>query len=224
MRNQKNLPIMPPTIPAAEADGLIKLIDLQHDILVRCPMWPESKPGDTCQLTVNGYPVGMRLRLPEGIPEEVIELSLPAEEVMTHGAYNIGYRLTGYPGGVVIDSPAVMIRLDRTAPGAALLAPMLFKQINFGDALSGLVPGYAHMAIGDRIQTLCNGVQGPVYEVGAQDLDERPMQVSFDREFLCALDSPAITITYQVSDRAGNQSRLASPVTLSVHRTAGESI
>lgn len=213
-----------PTIPIAEPDGLIALKDLTKDVLVQFPIWNGARPLDRYQLALNSLAIGSPVTLPDPVPEGLLELSIPAHLLDAEGIYQVTFRVIGFPGGVADDSLPTTIRIDRTAPGAALLAPMLFKQINFGDALSGLVPGYAHMAIGDRIQTLCNGVQGPVYEVGSQDLDERPMQVSFDREFLCALDSPAITFTYQVNDRAGNQSRLASPVTLSMHRAAGESL
>ncbi|MCO8170087.1 hypothetical protein NJC40_20200 [Pseudomonas sp. 21LCFQ02] len=218
MYNQKNFPLMPPTVPVAEADGLIKLIDLAHDLLVMCPIWQEPKPGDICQLIVNHSPVGVAFPLPGTIPEDPIKLKLPLEALQAEGTYRIGYRLTGYPGGVAIDSPTVLIRIDRTAPGAALLAPMMFRQINFGDALAGHVPGYAHMAAGDTLMTLCNGVQGPIYQVGNEDLAERAMQISFSRDFLQSLQSPTITMTYQVTDRAGNQSRLASPVTLSMQQ------
>lgn len=216
MNNKNNFPLIPPTIPVAEVDGLIKLSDLEHDILVMCPIWQEPKPGDTCQLTVNDSPIGVTFPLPETIPEEDIKLTLPLEALQTQGIYRIGYRLTGYPGGVVINSPTAVIRIDRTAPGAALLAPLIFQQINFGDVLTGHVPGYAHMAIGDTLKTLCNGVQGPTYRVNKEDLSERAMQISFNRDFLQSLESSAITMTYQVTDRAGNQSRLANPVTLSM--------
>ncbi|WP_268949935.1 hypothetical protein [Pseudomonas syringae] len=44
------------------------------------------------------------------------------------------------------------------------------------------------------------------------------MQIAFEREFLMGLDSKHVTFSYQVSDRAGNVSIMASLVELSMQR------
>lgn len=205
-----------PTIPAADPDGLIKLKDLTNDLLVQFQVWSGARPLDTYQLVLNGLAIGNPVSLPDPLPEGLLELEIPLHLLDSDGIYQVAFRVVGFPGGIPDDSNPTIIRIDRTAPGAALLAPLIFPQINFGDALTGQVPGYAHMAIGDTLKTLCNGVQGPTYRVNKEDLSERAMQISFNRDFLQSLESSAITMTYQVTDRAGNQSRLASPVTLSM--------
>lgn len=207
-----------PIIPAAEPDGLIPLTNLTEDLLVQFHLWNGARPFDTYQLVLNGLAVAEPVPLPTPLPEGLLELKIPSHLLDMDGIYQVVFRVTGFPGGVEDDSSPTTIRIDRTAPGAALLAPMMFRQINFGDALAGHVPGYAHMAAGDTLMTLCNGVQGPIYQVGNEDLAERAMQISFSRDFLQSLQSPTITMTYQVTDRAGNQSRLASPVTLSMQQ------
>ncbi|MBI6706581.1 hypothetical protein YA0089_24820 [Pseudomonas viridiflava] len=143
---------------------------------------------------------------------------LPTDYLTHEGNYKIGYELTGFPSGSPIDSHTVTIRIDRTAPGATLLAPIIFPQINFGEVLKGAIPGYADMQSGDRIQTLCNGIEGPVHVVTAHDLTDRPVQIGFERDFLTSLDSEHITFSYQITDRAGNVSIMAQLVELSMQR------
>ncbi|KQQ54453.1 hypothetical protein ASF84_13990 [Pseudomonas sp. Leaf127] len=72
------------------------------------------------------------------------------------------------------------------------------------------------MAVGDTLQTICNGVSGPTYITSSDDLNTQLMKIDFSREFLQSLNSAEIELTYHVTDRAGNQSRLAWPVNLTV--------
>ncbi len=65
------------------------------------------------------------------------------------------------------------------------------------------------------IQTLCSR---PNYRVREDNLTTRPIELSFPRAFMEGLDSDRITITYQVTDRAGNQSILAQAVELTLQR------
>lgn len=205
-----------PVIPVAEADGLIKLSDLTQDIVMHFPVWTGSEPRDSYQLALNGLPVGNRIEFPDPVPEGMLALKIPLELLQVDGVYKAAYFAIGYPGGIPGSSPETTIRIDRTPPGAALLAPLIFSQINVGDVLTAHVPGYADMAVGDTLQTLCNGIQGPTRSISSDDLTTRPMQISFSREFLQSLGNTQIEFSYLVTDRAGNQSLVASPVTLTM--------
>lgn len=206
--------IKAPVIPKAQADGLIKLSDLTHDLIMHFPIWEGARPRDAYQLAFNGLTAGQPEYFSDPVPEGILNLAIPLALLQTEGTHHIAYRVTTYPGGRVFDSPETTIRIDRTPPGAVLLAPLIFSQINFGDVLTAQVPGYADMAEGDTVQTLCNGTQGPAHRVSHDDLNTRPMQIDFSREFLQGLNSAEIEFTYHVTDRAGNQSRLARPARL----------
>lgn len=201
-----------PVIPVAEADGLIKLSDLTQDIVMHFPVWKGSEPRDAYQLAFNGLPTGNRIEFPDPVPEGMLTLKIPLELLQVDGVYKVAYLSIGYPGGISDSSPETTIRIDRTPPGAGLLAPLIFSQINVGEVLTAHIPGYADMAVGDTLQTLCNGAQGPARTISHDDLGTQPMQISFSREFLQSLDNTRIEFSYQVTDRAGNQSQLAWPV------------
>lgn len=216
MRTASNPNIKAPVIPATEVDGLIKLSNLTHDLLMHFPVWEGLKPGDAYQLAFNGLAAGQQIPFPDPVPEGPISLTIPLVLLQAEGTHQIAYRVTSYPGGDVFDSPATTIRIDRTPPGAGLLAPLIFSQINLGEELIAHIPGYADMAAGDTLRTLCNGVQGPTRTISRGDLSTKPMQISFTRDFLQSLDNTQIEFSYQITDRAGNQSLLAWPVTLTM--------
>ncbi|WP_080482353.1 hypothetical protein [Pseudomonas syringae] len=202
-----------PSIPVAQADGLIAVDDLNSNIIIYFPVWLGAHLGiDTNQLMINGVLVGD----PVTVPDEATEFSLTiplATQLKEDGNYDIGYRATSVIGGTPNDSEVTTIRIDRTAPGAAMLAALVFPQVNFGDRLIGRMPGYAGMEVGDLIQTICNGANGPSYLIQTEDLT-KSMEISFPREFLQSLESDEVNITYQITDRAGNRSILAEPVDL----------
>lgn len=216
MKPPISVSIQPPVIPVAETDGLIKLSDLTHDVAMNFPVWEGAQPTDAYQLAINGQAMGEPIPLPRPIPEETLNLTIPLSALQAEGIYQITYRITNYPSGYVYDSPATIIWIDRTRAGAGLLAPLIFPQINFGEALTAHVPGYSGMAVGDTLQTLCNGTQGPIYSVNADDLDANIIKVSFSHTFLRGLNNDQIEFTYHVTDRAGNLSHLARPVILSM--------
>lgn len=204
----------PPVIPVAEADGLIKLSNLKDDVIVQFPVWEYAQPTDAYQLVFNGLSVGKRAALPHPVPEGLLTLTIPLALLDVEGVHTVAYSTIRFPGGVPEYSPATTIRIDRTAPGAALLAPLIFS--NTHEPFSAHIPGYAGMAVGDTLQTICNGLSGPTYITSSDDLNTQLMKIDFSREFLQSLNSAEIELTYHVTDRAGNQSRLAWPVNLAV--------
>jgi hypothetical protein len=218
MDTQKS-PLAAPTIPVAQADGLIKTNDLTSDVLVYFPLWSGSKPKDLYQLTMNGVAIGNRELIPDSDSATSIELSLeiPIKDLNEDGSYSIGYQVTSYPGGGMAHSDTTVIRIDRTPPGGPLLAPMLFPNISL-EMLKGRLAAYSGIEPGDMIQTVCNGTHGPSYRIHPENLTTLPIEIAFTREFLEGLFSDKINITYHVTDRAGNRSILAQSVELTLQR------
>jgi hypothetical protein len=220
MNNQQSS-LTAPTIPVAQVDGLIKTSDLASDILIFFPFWPGAAAGDTKQLLINNKPVGEATLIPDPDPGSgsELELSIPvATELREDGFYSIGYRATNTINGVAEDSLPTVVRIDRTEPGAAMLASIFFPAITLGDWLKGRVPGYSGMEAGDMIQTVCNGTHGPAYRIHPENLTTLPIEITFTREFLEGLFSDKVNITYHVTDRAGNRSILAQSVELTLQR------
>jgi len=209
-----------PVLPAMESDGLIKVKDLVSPIAVYCTAQGIIKENDSFELMINGHHTGVIQIISEPWSQNRVEFSfdMRPDFFAEDGEYTIGYQWLASPGGSRSNSSTTTIRIDRTAPGSTLLAAIIFPHFNYGEVLSGVIPGYADMQVGDSIQTLCNGVAGPVHIVIAEDLTERPPHISFTREFLQGLDSENVTFTYQVSDRAGNASVMAQRVEMSMQR------
>jgi hypothetical protein len=113
-------------------------------------------------------------------------------------------------------SAKMTLKVDREAPGAALLAPLIVPAFTFGDRLKALLPGYAGMEPGDVIRTVCNGVDGPSHTVQADELTLRPVEIDFERELLQGLAAEHASIEYFVTDRAGNSSVMAPSVLVSL--------
>ena len=206
-------------MPVAGNNGLIKTVDLESDILVHFPVWRGVEQRDSYQLLLNGERIGAMEIFPNPPPEVGTELNLliPVHKHLTEdGIYTVGYRTIGFPGGTPADSDVTTIQVDRTPPGATLLAPMIFPDVTLGEALTGVVPGYAGMQAGDLIQAMCNGTEGPSITVQAENLTTAPVTIQFDRPFLQAQNDDEVTIDYFVTDRAGNTSIASHRVTLTL--------
>lgn len=91
----------------------------------------------------------------------------------------------------------------------------IFPNASFGDYVVDLVPGYAGMALGDVIKTLCNGSHGPVH-MQADGLTLRPIEISYDRALLQGRAAETVLIEYVVTGRAGNQSLSSLPLLMTV--------
>lgn len=206
-----------PRIPAVEPDGLIKTLVLENDLVVMIVVPDFVRTGDSYQLLLNNAVVGPPQHFP--IPmetESTVTTYVSKDELLGDGFYEIAYRYISYPGGNIADSESTIIRVDRTQPGATLLAPMIFPNATFGDHLTGLLPGYAGMEKGDIIQILLNGIEGPTHLVQAEELTLRPVEITFTREDLHAHAGENVSIEYFVTDRAGNASITSLPTLVSV--------
>lgn len=217
MNNYKKYGLEAPSIPVAGVDGVIKTVDLPAGIPIYFPQPVGAQPNDSYQLLINGVLAGNKELFPDPISEIGSTLTLiihDTSDIENDGVYLIGYQIKPFPGLTPQDSAMTKIYIDRTPPGAAVLAPIIFPNVTFGDALIGLIPGYAGMQQGDVIQTVCNEMNGPTVTLADAHLTTSPVIIRFEREFLQNVGSDEIVFSYLVTDRAGNVSRLSEPVEL----------
>jgi len=209
-----------PIVPDAEFDGLLTLHTLLQDIEVLVEITSEVFEKDTFQLLLNGELTGPSYQVPTVVPKPDTTLTfvIQKEAFREGGIYQVAYRFTTFPGNTTSDSISTQIRIDRTAPGATLLAAMVLPDAPFDDHVTGLIPGYAGMERGDVIQTLCNGVPGPIHTVQEDELNLYPVAITFQRTFLESTSIDNVVMEYRVTDRAGNQSIVSSPSQLSLER------
>jgi hypothetical protein len=217
MNVREPIPLPPAVVPAAYEDGLLKTADLNSPIAVEVEIWPAAETGYTVRLDLDGVPVTEeRVITATDKPGDTLTLDLSAEHLVGEGVHTLEYRIYSPNTTVEVFSPSTPLIVDRTPPGAALLAPMMLPNASFGPRATALVPAYFGMEAGDTIQTLCNGVPGPAHTVQAEELSLRPVQIDFEEDFLRGLAAQHVVIDYTVTDRAGNESIRAVPVTLSL--------
>ena len=206
-----------PTIPVAEADGLIKISDLNTDVIVKFPLWEGASPGDRYGLELNGASISTGVLVsPLQSSGELVSLKIPPERLAEDGVHAVTCFGIVLENGVVLRSLPTLIRVDLTQPGSALIGPMLFANINYGEVLVGRVSAFFGMEPGDLIQTLCNNTEGPTFLVQPENLTTTPIEIRFTKDFLESLQSDKVTLTYHVTDRAGNRSILAQSVDLTL--------
>lgn len=209
------IPLPPAVVAVAYADGLLKTADLNAPIAAQVKMWEAAEPGYYFQLMVNGELVGDEREFTAADkPGDVITVYLSEKLLAQEGNYRLSYMASSRVADAHTPSPEITLRVDRTPPGAALLAPMIFPNPTSGDRLTALLPGYAGMEAGDIIQTRCNGATGPTHSVQPDELTIRPIEILFAREQLQGFGTQNLVIDYSVTDRAGNQSVMSLPVTL----------
>lgn len=217
MNVREPIPLPPAVVPAAYEDGLLKTADLNAPIAVEVELGPDANPGYTVQLLLNDFPLtDKRVIADTDKPGDILTLYLPETYLEDERRHTLGYLISSPITGSTVSSPPIPLIIDRTPPGAALLAPMMFPSASFGTRATAMVPAYFGMAVGDTIQTLCNGVPGPVHTVVAEELTLAPIQIAFEEHFLLSLAAPEVVVDYSVTDRAGNESIRAVPVTLSL--------
>ncbi|WP_460042829.1 hypothetical protein [Pseudomonas sp. S2_H01] len=213
------IPLTPPLVAVADPeDGLLKTVTLNSPVPVQVMVWPAAEPGYYFQLMLNGVTVGdKRIITKEDVAYEMITVHLDEQLLSEEGEYQLGYMTVSPNTESQSPSPELTLRVDRSKPGAALLGPMIFSNEEIGEQLTGLLPGYAGMAKGDVIQTLCNQANGPSHVVQADELTIRPIKITFKRELLESVGIETATIEYFVTDRAGNQSIISTPAMLKLH-------
>lgn len=212
------IPLTPPHVPIADPeDGLLKTVTLNSPVPVQVMVWPAAEPGYYFQLMLDGVTVGdKRIITAADSTFDMITVELDEHLLVDDGIYQLGYMASSPNTNSHVPSPPCPLKVDRSKPGAALVAPMIFSNEAIGEQLTGLLPGYAGMAKGDVIQTLCNQANGPSHVVQADGLTIRPIEITFKREFLESAGMETATIEYFVTDRAGNQSIVSTPAVLNL--------
>ena len=212
------IPLEPVKVHIADpSDGLLKTADLNTPIPVEVKVWEAAEPGYFFQLVLDGHSVGTTRVITEADkPGDSITVLLPHQLLDTQGDYQLGYRASSPLADSHKLSPMIPLRVDRTPPGAALLAPIIFPTATFGERLVGRIPGYAGMEAGDTVHTLLNGTPGPSHIIQPAELSDQPLDIVFERDELDDLTDKPLTVEYRVSDRAGNVSRLSAGVMLDV--------
>jgi hypothetical protein len=210
-----------PQVPLADpTDGLLPLKALEAPVEVNILIWDTMQTGHFVQLMLDDKLVGQtRAKTEDEHPGDIISMYLDEKYLAEEGSHVLAFKVTNPENGVYEDSPTTVLLVDRTAPGATLLAPAIFPQITFGDMLHGTIPGYAGMEPGDVIQTICNGVEGPALVISPDHLTKHPIQITLDRPFLDSLNSESVRVSYHVTDRAGNRSVHAQAVDLTYQRS-----
>ena len=216
-----------PVVELADpVDGLLTLESLQQPITAKLIVWDGALPGDTYQLIWNDVAAGVikKIANDEG-PGAPLSLDIPASLLTKDGQYKVAYRAVNVGGGQGSTSDATYIIVDRTPPGGALLAPLMFPSSaahglsaadlsNMGDVLVATLPGYSDAKWGDVVHSYWAGQPGPVHTVQAEQLTANAITFNFDRRFLEQLGDGEVAVTYTVTDRAGNLSVLSQPATV----------
>lgn len=218
--NNQRDPLVPQVPAANPEDGLLPVSALATPLQVNIVVGQSIQPGDGLYLTLNVRKYGDTRTIKEGEnPGDIITMWLDEKLLLIEGSYELGFTFVNAHNGVEEWSRTVTIVVDRTAPGATLLAPAIFPYITFGDMLRGTVPGYAGMEPGDVLQTICNGVEGPALVISPDHLTKHPIRITFERPFLDSLNSESVRVSYHVTDRAGNRSIDAQAVDLTYQRS-----
>ncbi|MCF7534964.1 hypothetical protein [Pseudomonas petrae] len=213
----EQFPFSAPLVTKADPiDGLLQIGDLTRPVPVEITIWDGARQGYIVQLRLDGDLIDVPVVVGDQKPGDTVQLQLSQNLLCESRSYSLSYQATNNINGVTRESPAAALKVDRTKPGATLLAPLIFPTATFGDQLIGLLPGYAGMEPGDVIQTLLNGVEGPAHRVQAEELTLRPVEIAFSREHLQAHAAETVSVEYFATDRAGNVSITSLPTLVSV--------
>lgn len=210
-------PFSAPTVSKADpSDGLLQTSDLSQPIPVGILIWDGARPGYLIQLRLDGDLVDEPTVLGDQLPGDIVQLQLSHILLRESRPYELSFQVQNHINGVVRESPTITLKVDRTQPGATLLAPLIFPTATLSDQLTGLLPGYAGMQPGDVVQTMINASNGPTHTVVADELTLSPIEIVFTREHLQGHAPGVVSIEYAVTDRAGNTSITSLPTLVSV--------
>ena len=207
-----------PFVPAAHPkDGLLKVSDLEAPIDVDIRIWDGMRPGYFLQLMLNDQLIGETWTMGDADrPGDVVRVTFEPTLLHYDGDYLLGFRATNDKSQIHDDSEKALLRVDREVPGGPLVASAINAAVPAQGGLSTFIPGYYGMEPDDIIQTLCNETPGPTYCVRPENLTTSPITISFSKEFIDSLLTDRVSLTYYVTDRAGNRSTLAKAIELKV--------
>jgi hypothetical protein len=212
-----------PTVPTALEGGLLPIESLVAPVVVNFPVWAAAEPHYTYQLVLDGERVPPEKVIQEtDQPGNLLTVEIPVS-LLTDGVRAVSYRVYSPFADSEVFSESTHIEIDRTAPGAPDLAPIIFpSEIQGGltsdelaaldDVLLGRIAGYNGMKVGDTIRTYWGAVDGPMAMVDADDMGLSRVMVRFSRAFLENMGDGQQEVYYTVTDRAGNLSERAEAV------------
>jgi hypothetical protein len=220
---------MLPIVPGALPDGLLPTDQLANPVPVKLHVWDGARPGYTYQLLWDGERTGPLKALENEPPGTELTLEIPVSN-LTEGSHRIAYEIMNPVNMRLDQSGATPIQIDRTAPGAPQLAPIIFPDViqnglssseleGLNNILPGKIAGYTGMAAGDEIRTYWGPFEGPMTIVDANDMGLNRVMVDFTRPFMELADCQTSAVTYTVTDRAGNVSMISDPVMIQLDLT-----
>jgi len=212
-----------PTVPMALEGGLMPIESLVAPVVVNFPVWAAAEPHYTYQLILDGQRVPPEKVIQEtDKPGNTLTVEIPVS-LLTDGVRAVSYRVYSPFADSEVFSESTLIEIDRTAPGAPDLAPIIFpSEIQGGltsdelaaldNVLLGRIAGYNGMKVGDTIRTYWGAVAGPMAMVDANDMGLSRVMIRFFRAFLENMGDGQHEVYYTVTDRAGNLSERAEVV------------
>jgi hypothetical protein len=206
-----------PTVPVALEGGLIPIEHHQAPIKVNFTVWPGAEPGYIYQLLFDDNRVPPEKPILDSHkPGDILEVQIPAE-LLTEGKHAVAYRIYSPNTEVENFSDSIPIQIDKTAPGAPHLGPILLPpEVQDGltsdeleamnNVLPGRIAGYTGMAAGDVVRTYWGAVEGPLAVVDSNDMGLQRVMVDFPRALLEQIGDGQQAVHYTVTDLAGNVS------------------
>lgn len=217
------IPLQLPNVPVALEGGLLPIEQLTAPVKVNFPVWEAAETGYTYQLAFDGAKVPPeKIILSTDRPGDLLEVEIPVD-LLAEGPHRVGYRIFSPNTQYEVYSETIPLMVDRTAPGAPQLAPIIFPDViqngltsseleGLNNILPGKIAGYSGMAAGDEIRTYWGPLEGPMTVVDANDMGLNRVMVDFTRPFMEQADCQTSAVTYTVTDRAGNVSMVSDPV------------
>lgn len=219
---QRQLPdLEAPKIPSAiydeDHEGLLPISELTRPLRVELVVWGSAAPGDTYQLLWNNTLIGAIKTITTEQPGDLLFLEVPTAFLGLEGIYTVAYRAINTENGVSRDSETVRLEIDLTPPGRPQLGQMSFPNeieggltsaelTALGDELVAEIGTYIGMYQHDVIKTYWGNVEGPGAVVNRTDMGLERVLVTYSRAFLESLGEFDGSVTYTVTDRAGNLS------------------
>lgn len=222
--------LVKPTVSAALDGGLIPIVHLSAPLAVTFPVWPAAETNYTYQLVFDGVRVPPeKVILETDKPGDSLDVEVPVS-LLAEGLHAVSYRAYSPFGDSEVFSESTSIQIDRTAPGAPDLSPIILPaEIQDGltsdeleslnNVLPGRIAGYSGMAAGDEIRTYWGSLAGPLVFVDANDMGLNHLTVEFTRGFLEQADGVSSEVYYTVTDLAGNLSMPSEKLSVNLQLT-----
>lgn len=206
---------------------MIPIEALSEPLVIHLKVWPGAEPQYTYQLLWNGIPVPPQMEIVETHrPGDSLSLEAPLH-LFEEGIHTVAYRIFSPFSEEHVDSQTTTIQIDRTAPGAPQLAPIIFPDLiqsgltsseleGLNNVLPGKIASYGGIAVGDEIRTYWGNLEGPVTFVDADDMGLNRVMVDFPRALLEQVGDVEASVHYTVTDQAGNLSMPSDAVSVTL--------